>query len=115
MNLIQTAAKRTGITVDELIGTSRKHNILMVRQCVMWLMRTRYRMFLTDIGKHFDRDHTTVINAITRVNNYLHTKDEVYLPIHETVVIGHKREGGMYCYDCDGIIVQNLSTHTLTQ
>ena len=107
MNIIQTAANRTGIAIEQITGSTRKREVVMVRHCLMWVMRNKLRMTLSNIGRLFDRDHTSVIHGIACVNNYLYTDDELYMPTHNKIVIGVRREGTVYCYDCDGIIVQN--------
>ena len=105
MNIITTAATRTGIPIVELIGKTRRRDIVMARHCVMWIMRKKQHMTLSMIGKVFDRDHTSVIHGITKVNDYLDTHDEVYLPIHNKIVDGTRSAGALSCFTCDGLAV----------
>ena len=42
----------------------------------MYLIRNLTNLSLPDIGKEFDRDHTTVLYAIRRVEAALKAKDE---------------------------------------
>ncbi|HEB52068.1 MAG TPA: chromosomal replication initiator protein DnaA [bacterium] len=58
------------ITARELIGKSRTQAVSMPRQIAMFLLREHTESSLEDIGKIFgNRDHTTVIYAVTKVRN----------------------------------------------
>ena len=60
------------ISIKEMDSPSRKKNILKARQTAMYLSRTLLNKSLNDICQFFNRkDHTTVINAIKRVESYL--------------------------------------------
>ena len=65
-------------SIDEAVlrGSLKKKNIAEARQIAMYLIRTLTNLSLPDIGKEFDRDHTTVLYAIRRVEAALKTKDE---------------------------------------
>jgi len=100
--LIQRASTATDIPVPAITGSGRKREIVMVRHFLMWHMRRNLRMTLGSVGEVFDRDHTTVIHAITMVHNYIQTDDELYMPIHEMLnrkLFQPIRRGG-YCNEC---------------
>ncbi|MCD4707791.1 MAG: chromosomal replication initiator protein DnaA [Candidatus Sabulitectum sp.] len=57
-----------GINPNALKGKKRKREILIPRQVSMFLLRDLTNLSLEEIGDFFDRDHSTVLNAIKRVN-----------------------------------------------
>jgi len=56
-------------SVDEVIlrGTQKTKGIAEARQTAMYLIRKLTNLSLPDIGKEFDRDHSTVLYAIRKV------------------------------------------------
>jgi chromosomal replication initiator protein len=52
-----------------LKGKKRNREILVPRQIAMFLMRDLTDLSLEDIGAFFERDHSTVLNAIKRINS----------------------------------------------
>lgn len=58
-------AKVHGLTIQDLLSTSRVYKVKMARHHAMWEIRQRKLAFsLTRIGKLFGRDHSTVINSL---------------------------------------------------
>ena len=68
-DIINTVSKYYGVTINELKGKCRKRRIVKPRQVIMFLLRTKARMVLSDIGEVMNRDHTTVIHSITCIQN----------------------------------------------
>ncbi len=60
-------AKQYGIPVAELQSRSRKKTVSFPRQVAMYLCRKHTDSSLSDIGKQFNRDHSTVMHAIKTV------------------------------------------------
>ena len=59
------------VSVKELQSKSRKNTITAPRQIAMYLARKHTEESLVDIGKTFNRDHSTVVHAIKVVSNKL--------------------------------------------
>lgn len=59
------------VTVQELQSKSRKKAITIPRQIAMYLSRKHTDDSLSDIGKTFNRDHSTVLHAIKVVSEKL--------------------------------------------
>ncbi|MGW8192980.1 MAG: chromosomal replication initiator protein DnaA [Desulforhopalus sp.] len=59
------------VTVKELQSKSRKKAITVPRQIAMYLARKHTEESLVDIGKTFNRDHSTVLHSIKVVSNML--------------------------------------------
>lgn len=114
MNLLQLASERTGLTVDQILGSSRRHDIVMVRHCLIWAMRNRFNMTLTEIGRQLDRDHTSIIYALKSVQNYMSTNYDKYLTLQNRIFHSTEREGES-CYYCYGITINNFYTANLTK
>lgn len=66
------------VRVADLKSTSRAKQIVVPRQTAMYLIKKTLDKSLVDIGRAFGgKDHTTVMNALDRVN-YLLSKDMDY-------------------------------------
>ncbi len=60
-----------GVNPNALKGKLRKREILIPRQVSMFLIREKTNLSLEEIGAFFGRDHSTVLNAIKRVNGMI--------------------------------------------
>jgi chromosomal replication initiator protein len=56
-----------GITREQLKGKRRTNSVALPRQIAMFLMRRMTTLSLSEIGRFFDRDHTTVIHACDKI------------------------------------------------
>ena len=66
------------ISLEEMHSPSRKKNIITARHTAMYLIRKLLKKSLKDICQSFERkDHTTVLNAIKKVESLL-LKDNEY-------------------------------------
>jgi chromosomal replication initiation ATPase DnaA len=61
---IEEAADEYDISVMEIMGKRRHKSIAWARQSAMWRIRMATSLSLPQIGRMFDRDHTTVLHAI---------------------------------------------------
>lgn len=104
---ITTAAERTGLTVDDIMGPCRKHHIVVVRFCIMDIMKSRYNMTLSEIGWIFNRDHSSIIHAIRTARNYEQTGYDRYLKTKDALLGGTDREGSS-CFNCYGVTVSRF-------
>lgn len=77
--IIETYISETGVTLEELTSSTQKQDIVIVRQCIWYSLRKNACTF-KQIGRLFNRKHSTVINGINRINNYLYTKDRIIEP-----------------------------------
>jgi chromosomal replication initiator protein len=55
------------LSVDDMLSTRRTPRIARARQIAMYLSRETTGLTLKSIAREFDRDHTTVLHAIRRV------------------------------------------------
>ena len=56
-----------GMGVHEILSNSRKAANAGVRQTAMYLAKTLTRHSYSDIGRVFDRDHTTVLHSVRKI------------------------------------------------
>jgi len=70
MNLI---SKASGLTLQELTGKDRYARLITPRHVAMYLIRNICDETLLDIGKLFNRDHTTVIASLSHVQDMIDT------------------------------------------
>jgi len=62
---------------SELKSKCRKREINDVRQTAMWMIRKGTSMSFYDVGKVFNRHHSTVLHAVKAVENMIET-DNMY-------------------------------------
>jgi len=68
-DILSTVTNYYGVSIEDIKGKCRKRKIVKPRQIIMFLLRTKARMVLSDIGEVLNRDHTTVIHSITCIQN----------------------------------------------
>lgn len=67
-DIISRVADLYNVSVEDIISKSRQSKVVMPRFVAMYLTRKLTDMTTTDIGKQFgDRDHSTVVNAINKI------------------------------------------------
>lgn len=66
--IIETVAKIYNVKVADLVGNSRKKNIVTARHVVMYIMREYSKLQLKDIGSFLgNRDHTTILSGAEKI------------------------------------------------
>ena len=60
-------------TREQLKGKRRTASVALPRQMAMFLMRRQTTLSLSEIGRFFDRDHTTVIHACDKIERLAET------------------------------------------
>ena len=74
-DILNKVSEMYNISIEDIISKSRQSKIVMPRFVAMYLTRKLTDMTVSDIGKQFgDRDHSTVLNAINKVEQEI-TKD----------------------------------------
>ena len=63
----RTVCQRFHLTVEEMRGPCRLRKIARPRQMAMYLCREMTGASLPQIGRHFRRDHTTVLHAQRKI------------------------------------------------
>jgi chromosomal replication initiator protein len=65
--IISVVGKYYSVTPADMKSKSRKKEIVVARQISIYLIRTMLDTSLMEIGKEFNRDHSTVISSINKV------------------------------------------------
>ncbi len=76
--IISVVAEHYGVTPADLSGNKRNSKIVMPRQVSMYLCREIISTPLKNIGKALgNRDHTTVMHGIEKIENELQNDDNL--------------------------------------
>lgn len=89
-DIINAACRGFNVTPLQITSKTRKRYIVIVRDIIIYIIRLKVRvrdkknklreMSLKEIGRLFNRDHTTILTAIGRVKNDLslmHTRQQM--------------------------------------
>jgi chromosomal replication initiation ATPase DnaA len=71
--IVEEVGQRTGFTLAELRGRDRRHEIAQARFVAMYLAREEGATG-AEIGRFFDRDHTSVMHGVARIAHRIATK-----------------------------------------
>ena len=63
-NIIDYMCKRYELSKTELLSKKKTLDIVRARNIIHNLLSEKYKMNLTNIGRHFKQDHTTVLHSI---------------------------------------------------
>lgn len=67
-SIIEHVAKYYKLTKKDLLGNSRKQEIVLARDIAIFIIRTHLDLTFQNIGKIFgNRDHSTIINSIKKI------------------------------------------------
>lgn len=76
--LLKTVIEFFDISMDELLGASRKKELVMPRQIAMYLMREQLKSSFPNIGHEIgSRDHTTAMHACVKISELVATDERV--------------------------------------
>ncbi len=82
--IIKEVSKYFSIPISDILSTKRNKFISHARQLAMYLSRELTSSSLPRIGKSFgDRDHSTVIYAVSKVSDLINNDKTVYRQIQE--------------------------------
>lgn len=76
-NIISTVADVYGVSVDDILGNSRKQPIAEARQMAMYIYRFRAKYRVIHIAELFHRKHPTVVSALGHLQSLLDVDDKV--------------------------------------
>jgi len=77
--------KRYNIKKEEIIGTRRTKEIAAARHLSVYLVRTITEMSLPNIGKIFNRDHSTILSSIEAAEKKLRNDPILEIEIAEMI------------------------------
>ena len=63
-NIVDYMCKRYELSKSELLSKKKTLDIVRARNIIHNLLSEKYKMNLSNIGRHFKQDHTTVLHSI---------------------------------------------------
>ena len=77
-SLVRTTARRFGIRVVDMKGSSRRKNTVLARAVAMFLIRQITPLSLVEVGRLFgNRDHSTVRHACEKIRKQIVSDDSI--------------------------------------
>ena len=83
--IIEKISKKYNIPVEEINSRKRANEIANARHICIYLMSTLKNMTTTQIGKYFDRNHTTVMSSLEVVKNKMEHNPLFRIEIDEII------------------------------
>src|ERR687892_1522298 len=81
--IMDETAKYFGLGREDLVSKSRSRPLTTARHIAMYLLRELTGLSLIKIGELFDRDHSTALHGIKRIENLMPNRDTVYRQVQE--------------------------------
>lgn len=75
-SIINLVAKKYGINQKDILSKSRKKDIIIARNIAIFLTREILHYSLNDIGRKFNKDHSTIMYAINKIDKNLNENEE---------------------------------------
>ncbi|MBU0458403.1 chromosomal replication initiator protein DnaA, partial [Patescibacteria group bacterium] len=81
--VIEAVSRYYSVSVNDMIGPIRKHEILIPRQISMILGKKHLNLSYVSIGEVFSgRDHTTVMNAVSKIEDKMQNDHNLLREVH---------------------------------
>lgn len=81
--LLSIVAEFYDLTLDDLMGGSRKRELVVPRQITMFLLREEIQCSYPNIGHELGgRDHTTAMHAYTKISREVESNEKIRQDIH---------------------------------
>jgi len=82
--ILEATAEMFGLSIDDLRGKSRSRPLVTARQIAMYVLREMTDFSYPAIGREFgDRDHTTVMHAVTKISKLMAERRTIYDQVTE--------------------------------
>src|SRR5436309_1333860 len=72
-----------GLGPGDLVSKSRSRPLTTARHVAMYLLRELTGLSLIKIGEHFDRDHTTVLHGVKKIEGLMPARGSTYRQVQE--------------------------------
>ncbi|MBQ7036835.1 MAG: chromosomal replication initiator protein DnaA [Clostridia bacterium] len=80
-NIVSGCAKYYHIKEEDIMGSKRTKSIALARQVVMYLMREILGLSHLKIAKFFDKDHTTIMYGIKKIETEIENNPSFHMEI----------------------------------
>ena len=81
--ILHETAKYFSLRREDLVSKSRSRPLTTARHIAMYLLRELTGLSLIKIGELFDRDHSTALHGIKRIETLMPNRDTVYRQVQE--------------------------------
>jgi len=82
--ILDATADMFGLSIEDLRGKSRSRPLVTARQIAMYVLREMTDFSYPAIGREFgDRDHTTVMHAVTKISKLMAERRAIYDQVTE--------------------------------
>ncbi|MEX0991308.1 MAG: chromosomal replication initiator protein DnaA [Actinomycetota bacterium] len=81
--ILDETAGYFGLTRDDLVSKSRSRPLTTARHVAMYLMRECTGLSLIKIGEAFERDHTTAMHGIKKVEKLMRARGSTYRQVQD--------------------------------
>ena len=82
--ILDATADMFGLSIEDLRGKSRSRPLVTARQIAMYVLREMTDFSYPAIGREFgDRDHTTVMHAVTKISKLMAERRTIYDQVTE--------------------------------
>ncbi len=81
--IINQVATYFHLTFDDIMGKARQRNVVLARQIAMYLTNELTSKSLKEIGREFNKDHSTVIHARDVISTRMADKQEIFKYVNE--------------------------------
>ena len=75
--IIDKTAKYFGVSKEDILSKSRQKDINHARQTACYLMKYELKMSFPQIGKEFSRDHSTIMNGVSKIEKSIKLDAEI--------------------------------------
>lgn len=75
--ILERVCEEFGCTIDDVRSLVRKRNFSNARRVYSYITRTHLKDSFIRIGMELNKDHSSVIEQIQRMEDFIYTKDSV--------------------------------------
>ncbi len=82
--ILEATSEVFDFTLEQITGGSRRRPLVDARQIAMYVTRNMTDLSYPEIGRAFgNRDHTTVIHAVRKIEHHMTERREIFDKVHE--------------------------------
>ena len=81
--ILEETARYYSLSVEEIVSKSRSRPLTTARHVAMYLVRECTGMSLIKIGEFFDRDHSTALHGINKIDEQMRDREPVYRQVQD--------------------------------
>lgn len=86
-DVLDAVSRHLKVEVIDMVGRDRDRVTTYARHMAMFILKNSSRESIADIGRKFgNRDHSTVISAIAKIDMWLQTGDEIAINDHKQLM-----------------------------